>query len=119
MLLSLLAQVKEWIRPKPGKALRVRFAAVDQSGLEKVHAALLEHYFAGSNEQYLSSDEGRSWSAGRTVWPHPASYSDLATLQDSSIGIIYERAEKGSTHYWDELHFARFSLDWLTPPAAY
>ena len=26
----------------------------------------------------------------------------------------YERADKGSTHYWDELHFARFNLEWLT-----
>lgn len=64
----------------------------------------------------LSRDEGRTWSAGRTLWPHPASYSDLVTLQDGTIGIIYERAEKGSTHYWDELHFARFAFDWLTPP---
>ena len=23
-------------------------------------------------------------------------------------------ANKGSTHYWDELHFARFNLEWLT-----
>jgi hypothetical protein len=25
---------------------------------------------------------------------------------------------KGSTHYWDELHFVRFNLDWLTSTAA-
>lgn len=62
----------------------------------------------------ISHDEGESWSAGRTLWPHPGSYADLATLDDGSIGCIYERADKGSTHYWDELHFARFNLEWLT-----
>lgn len=62
----------------------------------------------------LSTDDGASWSAGRTIWPHPGSYSDIAVLEDGSIGIIYERADKGSTHYWDELHFARFNIDWIT-----
>lgn len=62
----------------------------------------------------LSYDEGQTWTAGRTIWPHPASYSDMAVLDDMTVAYVYERAEKGSTHYWDELHFARFNLDWLT-----
>ncbi len=62
----------------------------------------------------LSYDEGATWTAGRTIWPHPSSYSDMVVLDDGTIGIIYERGQKGSTHYWDELHFARFNLDWLT-----
>jgi sialidase-1 len=55
-----------------------------------------------------------TWTAGRTVWPHPASYSDIAVLDDMTIGFVYERGNKGGTHYWDELHFARFNLEWLT-----
>ncbi len=62
----------------------------------------------------LSYDEGESWTAGKTIWPHPASYSDIVVLDDMTIGFVYERADKGSTHYWDELHFARFNLEWLT-----
>ncbi|MES2595321.1 MAG: sialidase family protein [Verrucomicrobiota bacterium] len=62
----------------------------------------------------VSHDEGESWSAGRTVWPHPGSYSDMVVLDDKTIGYIYERAEKGSTHYWDELHFVRFNIEWVT-----
>lgn len=62
----------------------------------------------------LSYDEGETWTAGRTLWPHPGSYSDMVVMDDFSIGCIYERADKGSTHYWDELHFARFNLEWLT-----
>lgn len=62
----------------------------------------------------ISYDEGETWSAGRTIWPHPGSYSDMVVLGDGTIGYIYERGAKGSTHYWDELHFARFNLEWLT-----
>jgi sialidase-1 len=62
----------------------------------------------------LSCDEGATWTAGKTLWPHPASYSDMVVLDDMTIGLVYERGPKGSTHYWDEIHFARFNLDWLT-----
>jgi sialidase-1 len=62
----------------------------------------------------LSYDEGATWTAGKTIWPHPASYSDIVVLDDMTIGYVYERGDKGSTHYWDELHFARFNLEWLT-----
>ena len=74
-----------------------------------------EHPYGRYNLTVRASyDEGESWSAGRTIWPHPSSYSDLATLHDGTIGMIYERGPKGGTHYWDELHFARFNLEWLT-----
>lgn len=62
----------------------------------------------------LSHDEGETWTAGKTIWPHPASYSDFVVLDDRTIGYVYERGAKGTTHYWDELHFARFNLEWLT-----
>jgi sialidase-1 len=62
----------------------------------------------------LSYDEGATWSAGKTIWPHPASYSDMVVLPDHSIAYVYERGDKGSTHYWDEIHFAHFNLEWLT-----
>jgi len=62
----------------------------------------------------LSYDEGATWTAGKTIWPHPASYSDIAVLDDMTIGYVYERGDKGTTHFWDEVHFARFNLEWLT-----
>ena len=62
----------------------------------------------------LSYDEGATWTAGKTIWPHPSSYSDMVVLDDMTIAYVYERGEKGSTHYWDEIHFARFNLEWLT-----
>lgn len=62
----------------------------------------------------VSYDEGASWTGGRTIWPHPTSYSDIAVLDDMTVGLVYERGPEGSTHYWDEIQFARFDLDWLT-----
>ena len=62
----------------------------------------------------LSYDEGATWTAGKTIWPHPASYSDIVVLDDKTIGFVYERGDKGTAHYWDEIHFAHFNLEWLT-----
>lgn len=62
----------------------------------------------------ISTDEGRTWSPGKTVYPFVSSYSDLAVLPDLSIGLIYERGPEGSVRYWDEIQFARFDLAWLT-----
>jgi sialidase-1 len=64
-----------------------------------------------------SRDYGQTWSAGRVVYPHPSSYSDLAVLNDGTIGLVFERGPKGSTHYWDEIQFVRFNLEWLLAPA--
>ena len=63
-----------------------------------------------------SRDEAQTWSAGRVIYPHASSYSDLAVLDDGSIGLVYERGPKGSDHYWDEIQFARFNLEWLLAP---
>jgi len=62
----------------------------------------------------LSYDEGETWTAGKTIWPHPASYADIVALPDQTVALVYERGEKGSTHYWDEIHFIRCNLEWLT-----
>lgn len=60
-----------------------------------------------------SADEGVTWSAARTIYPHTSSYSDLAVLDDGTIGIVYERGPAGSVKYWAEIHFARFNLEWM------
>jgi sialidase-1 len=63
-----------------------------------------------------SRDHGQTWSAGRVVYPHPSAYSDLAVLDDGTVGLVYERGPRGSDHYWDEIQFARFNLEWLFAP---
>ncbi len=63
----------------------------------------------------LSYDEGTSWPVSKTIYPYAAAYSGIIVLDDHTIGLVYERgAEPTTTHYWDELWFARFNLEWLT-----
>ena len=38
----------------------------------------------------------------------------MVVLPDHTVAMVYERADKGSAHYWDELHFVRFNLEWIT-----
>ncbi|MBM3860782.1 MAG: hypothetical protein FJ395_14175 [Verrucomicrobia bacterium] len=72
-----------------------------------------EHPYGRTNLTVrVSCDEGATWSVGRTIWPHPSSYSDIAVLDDGTVALVYERGDEGSTHYWDELHFVRFHLEW-------
>lgn len=64
----------------------------------------------------LSYDEGRTWPVSRLVYHNRASYSCLTILPDGTIGLLYERGEKGSGNprYIERLTFARFNLEWLT-----
>jgi sialidase-1 len=63
----------------------------------------------------LSYDEGASWPVSKTIYPYTSSYSGLVILSDNTIGLVYERGKDPATvHYWDELWFARFNLEWLT-----
>ncbi|WP_438481331.1 sialidase family protein [Oleiharenicola lentus] len=64
-----------------------------------------------------SLDDGKHWTAGRVIYPHTSSYSDMTVLPDGSIGIVYERGAKNSVKYWDEIQFARFNVEWLLAPA--
>ena len=59
----------------------------------------------------VSSDDGTTWSAGRTVHPGPAAYTGMAFLKDGTIGILYET---GKVHPYEKIAFARFNLEWLT-----
>ena len=56
----------------------------------------------------LSDDEGRTWSAGRSVYAGSSAYSCLAALPDGRIGVLYERDD------YQKLTFASLTLQWLT-----
>lgn len=58
-----------------------------------------------------SLDEGRTWPVSRLLDARPSAYSCLAALTDGTIGVLYEAGEKNP---YQNLVFARFSLDWLT-----
>ncbi|MBM3801005.1 MAG: exo-alpha-sialidase [Acidimicrobiia bacterium] len=59
----------------------------------------------------LSYDEGRSWPVAKLLNAGPSGYSDLAILNDMTIGCLYERGEQ---RVYQKLTFARFNLAWLT-----
>ncbi|QDU94646.1 sialidase family protein [Lignipirellula cremea] len=58
-----------------------------------------------------STDEGKTWSAGKLLQPDNAQYSSLAELPDGAIGCLYDRWEDGNYR----IRFARFPLAWLAP----
>jgi sialidase-1 len=53
-----------------------------------------------------STDQGRTWSAGRLLDHRDSMYSCLTILKDHRIGVLYETA--------GTLTFARFPLEWIT-----
>jgi len=59
----------------------------------------------------ISTDDGKTWSEGRTIQPGPAAYSGMALLKDGTIGVLYET---GKVHPYEKISFARFNLEWLT-----
>jgi sialidase-1 len=63
----------------------------------------------------LSEDDGRTWSASRSIEPGPSAYSDLAVLPDGTILCFYERGLNPSTaRPYGALTLARFNIEWLT-----
>ncbi|MFF2848923.1 exo-alpha-sialidase [Streptomyces sp. NPDC058001] len=62
-----------------------------------------------------SYDGGRTWDSvdrGTVVTTDWSGYSDLVQAPDGTIGLMYEG---GAVDARDEIRFARFTKDWLTP----
>ena len=59
----------------------------------------------------VSADDGKTWSAGRTIQSGPAAYTGMAFLKDGTIGVLYEA---GKVHPYEKTTFARFNVEWLT-----
>ena len=58
----------------------------------------------------LSNDDGQSFSLERLISGDQAAYSDLTTLKDSTIGVLWERGEKSEYQF---ITFSRFNLQFL------
>ena len=56
----------------------------------------------------LSYDEGKTWPVGKVVYRGGSAYSNLITLPDGRIGMLYEKDG------YARIVFATFTLDWLT-----
>ncbi|GAB3249516.1 sialidase family protein [Larkinella harenae] len=55
----------------------------------------------------FSTDDGQSWSAGKTVYGGPSAYSDLVIQQDGNIGVLYEKDK------YDRIVYQSLTYDWL------
>ena len=58
-----------------------------------------------------SSDDGKSFSAAKTISEDRAAYSDLAVLKDNTLGIIWERGIDKSYQF---ITFTRVNEAWLS-----
>jgi len=59
----------------------------------------------------LSRDGGRTWPVSHVMHEGPSAYSSLAVLRDKTIGLLYERGDKGS---YEKITFAHFDVAWLS-----
>ena len=56
----------------------------------------------------ISYDEGKTWTAGKTIYSGSAAYSSLTILENGDIGLFFEKDD------YQENVFVSFSLKWLT-----
>lgn len=55
-----------------------------------------------------SYDDGKTWTAPKTVYAGKSAYSSLSILKDRSVGLFFEKDN------YKENVFVRISLDWIT-----
>jgi hypothetical protein len=56
---------------------------------------------------YVSGDEGETWNNGTTIWPGPAGYCDVASINDNLLAVLFE---SGKETFADEITFSRISF---------
>ncbi len=59
-----------------------------------------------------SYDDGKTWPAGRMIYPHTSAYSDLAVLPDGRVAVMFEK------DWWGSLGLAILPPPLPEPPAA-
>jgi len=56
----------------------------------------------------ISYDQGKTWPVQKTIFKGRAAYSCLTQLNDGTIGLLYEKENRGA------ISFRRITYDWLT-----
>lgn len=59
----------------------------------------------------ISYDEGKTWTAGKTIYEGSSAYSSLTILENGDIGLLFEKDDH------TENAFVSFSLEWLSDGA--
>ena len=53
------------------------------------------------------SGDGHKWGAKRVIWPGPAGYADVAALNSTHVGVLYEAGDKS---FADRIQFSVVAL---------
>ena len=56
----------------------------------------------------MSTDNGVSWSQGKTIYPGSSAYSSMTVMQNGAIGLFFEKDN------YTQNTFVSFSLEWLS-----
>ncbi len=99
---------KSWSNPEKDDAL---IEPVCQASLLRAGKLLVFSNPASTKRENmtlrLSRDNGKTWSAQKTIHPGPAAYSNLVEISKKEVAILYERGEKTS---YDTVTFQRVPL---------
>ena len=99
-----MAGLTGWPANDPARASRILFSNPASGTRERSNLTIR-----------VSEDDGRTWSASRTIEPGPSAYSDLAVLPDGTILCFYERSlDPSASRPYGALTLARFGIEWIT-----
>lgn len=56
----------------------------------------------------ISTDEGKTWSVGKTIDDGPSAYVSMCKLSNGNLGLLYEKDE------YSELVFLSLPINWIT-----
>ncbi len=97
------------------QASAVRYSAVDHGG--STNLVLFANPATTTSRTRMtvrrSDDETATWDSGKLIHAGPSAYSDLVTLRDGRVGLLYE---KGNSSPYETIAFARFDLSYLGEP---
>jgi sialidase-1 len=92
----------------------IRLSDVNHGMVNRILYSGITSSSGGRNnmEVFLSEDEAASFPIQRTVTTGPASYSDMAVLDDHSVLLFYNG---GASDPNETLRMAHFNLEWVKP----
>ena len=58
----------------------------------------------------VSTDDAKTWSYGRVIYPGPAAYSDMAFADSGLVTLVYERGKEGP---YEQISVDQMNLAWV------
>jgi len=109
-----------WSRPRDGEAVLPVATAIERFTARRDGADRDRILWTGPQGDVrqrlvvrVSYDEGQTFTNEHLLYGGLAAYSDMTTLNDGSVGVIWER---GAADRYRSLTFTRFNREFLEPP---